>query len=351
MNKKAITTVVATSLLIIVTIFSIITFQNFYQTYSTNLMSKAETDTKINPELKIEGIIEDELYLISEQNIETLDIFDSNHIEVCNLNYFSSPYLKHYFSFDENNITYIKDLIDDASYGNSEITSAADTTYVDWSSQGYLNGALYGSGVNTERARFYISENITYNQSFSISLWVNPIKYNDSYDYSIIFESPMIKLNSDGTLYVRSPSTVSWPYATTNNPIPLNKWTNIIVTVNTTDNTKHYIKVYLNGIDSTYNSFIGSGTLTPYSLLKMFSAYSNSYAGNLNGKIDELKIYDKALTQEEVTQLYTNNKINSGSGSKIKTYDLKECNLDKDETYEIISSNGYTVKSEEIYYE
>jgi hypothetical protein len=73
-------------------------------------------------------------------------------------------------------------------------------------------------------------------------------------------------------------------------------WTHVAMTFNGTDN-----KLYLNGILTATNT--DSGTVSGYfQFLNL--GYHISYNKYLQGSIDELYIYNRALSPAEVTQLY-----------------------------------------------
>lgn len=73
-------------------------------------------------------------------------------------------------------------------------------------------------------------------------------------------------------------------------------WTHMAMTFNGTDN-----KLYLNGILTATNT--DSGTLSGY--FQFFNlGYHTAYNKYLQGFIDELYIYNRALSPAEVTQLY-----------------------------------------------
>jgi len=80
-----------------------------------------------------------------------------------------------------------------------------------------------------------------------------------------------------------------------------NEWTHIAVTDDTST-----AKMYINGdlVDT------GPGEVTTISTnLRLATRYSNT--GYLNGKIDEIKVYNRALSPDEITYLYESSEIKS----------------------------------------
>ncbi len=76
-----------------------------------------------------------------------------------------------------------------------------------------------------------------------------------------------------------------------------NKWVNIIATKNNTE-----YKLYINGILSQQNT--GTSTFSTELTNTRIGAYTQSQERNFKGKINNIKIYNKALTQEEINVNY-----------------------------------------------
>lgn len=350
MDKKAITSVVGTALLLVVAVVSVIYFQSSFQTYQTGILSNSETKSKHENNLKIETIAGDYLYLNSNSNISTLKIQDSTGIEICNLNDLYHPNLKHYFSFDENNITYINDLIEPLSYGFSDKSSPSDTSFVNWTPNGYLNGAFIGEGKNTEKLNILLNDNPSQYKTLTMSFWIKPGSYSnlDGDNFFWIHEGPSIRHYIDSIqVYLATEGVYSQKY--TNEILQINQWNHLVVSINTTIDLKHEIKIYLNGNETTYyQTHLGSGNLRNTQNQTFFSTKLNTYLGNFNGSIDEYKIYNKILNETEVQELYTNNKVSLNFDSNIQKYNLKSCDLEKGKNYEVVTSNGKSLISKEI---
>ncbi len=91
----------------------------------------------------------------------------------------------------------------------------------------------------------------------------------------------------------------------------ISNWNQIILTV---ENNNIY-KIYLNGSD------IGPLTTYPYGNSNCLSQRVCGRESNpqgeffFNGSLDDIAIYNRALTQEEITALYTGTPVNGGGGS------------------------------------
>lgn len=85
-NKKTISPVVATALLLVVAVLTIVGFQDWFQTYSSNVFTKVESDSSTNSNLQIESIIGKNLYIKNlGQNNLTINKVKISGID-CNIN-------------------------------------------------------------------------------------------------------------------------------------------------------------------------------------------------------------------------------------------------------------------------
>jgi hypothetical protein len=98
--------------------------------------------------------------------------------------------------------------------------------------------------------------------------------------------------------------------------ITVNEWTHIVVTRKRSTQTK----IYKNGVDvtSNFSYTLGSNTIdcgynsTQYCTIGALKDNNTSTFGYIKGKMDSVLVYQKELTQAEVTELY-----NSGNGKQI----------------------------------
>jgi hypothetical protein len=84
---------------------------------------------------------------------------------------------------------------------------------------------------------------------------------------------------------------------------PLNTWVHVVGIVYANGTTN----IYVNGVLDTSATIATAGTYTPSQLgtqTYYIGRYNNGGA-NLNGSIDQLRVFNRALTAGEVTQLYT----------------------------------------------
>ena len=102
------------------------------------------------------------------------------------------------------------------------------------------------------------------------------------------------------------------------NTISINTWYNVVFVVDRTDK----LKIYLNGTRQTVTNTGPENNLTPYTSTNFntnnpfrIGAYTDSNnvtaLPSFNGKIDAFNVWNRVLTQSEITELY-----NSGNGKQ-----------------------------------
>ncbi|MBI4895551.1 MAG: LamG domain-containing protein [Candidatus Aenigmarchaeota archaeon] len=182
------------------------------------------------------------------------------------------------------------------------------------STQGILNSAQKFDGIN------YIKLNPLTLTDFTTSVWINPSQLPENDGASILNNEQCgaindwgLQLNKDGTVRVQIGKLNSGDtFITSVNSIPLNQWTHLIVTRNTTDGS---IKIFINGeLDSTgvaHKETVGSSDGTCDA-----DKYKNSIGiGNTErlsalgvrgfvGSIDEVRVYKRTFSSEEIQNFY-----------------------------------------------
>lgn len=181
------------------------------------------------------------------------------------------------------------------------------------------NGITYDTGLwGTDSATFdnstdYINVGSDYlvfgNPAFTINTWVKPNTFTGANQYiygEAVNIGNIVNLSLSDQNYFRFGyrGTINWSYINFGgSPIDLDKW--YMVTVAYTPSTGTG-KVYLNGVDSTNQTATYSGSLSGYSFLRNTIGNSpyhlNTY--NFNGQIEETAIWDRVLSEQEITDLY-----------------------------------------------
>lgn len=177
----------------------------------------------------------------------------------------------------------------------------------------YSNGPI-GRSVNFDGTSGFISSNEAplLTDRISIATWVNPkLQRFDNYtnggivvnggDYEIA-----ITANTNTIRYALFEVTGTSAWTDTGIPINIDMWSHIVVTYDGSN-----VLTYLNGLEVHRGSYSGSMPETSYKLgvggrylSQGQSVPSDGWYSFFNGKIDDLRIYDRALSTEEITALF-----------------------------------------------
>jgi hypothetical protein len=123
-------------------------------------------------------------------------------------------------------------------------------------------------------------------------------KYGSHAEYSLVlWEDGKFKYKHNGTADTFS-----------NSIIPLNKWTHIALT---RDNDKKVIKIYINGVLDKTNTYSTAPSSSKSEKLIIGSGeFYSATMKNFQGQMDEIKIYNIVLPQDEIKSIY--DKENNG---------------------------------------
>ncbi len=198
----------------------------------------------------------------------------------------------------------VKDKSGNGNTGN--LVNIATSTF-------YTRGKL-GQGFKFDGANDYMTTASTFTPTttFTVSAWVYPIRYGivsfraafatRTYDSTDNFG---VWLRDNGLYYIQvhgngtdvAANTVAYSDK---------KWDHIILVKNT---SSPYVKFYVNGV-LRYSSTSNPDTLTSRQL--DVGSYSNT-TGPFLGTIDDVRIYNRALSDFEVTQLYKQGQVTIGA--------------------------------------
>lgn len=212
--------------------------------------------------------------------------------------YLSSKLVAHY-KFDEGNGTTANNSVNDSSL-NGTITGAT------WSKENKSGKSI--SFLDTSNDYILSNNNANLSGDQTFSTWVYPkstsglegIITNHNHE-----TNSNIGINMVGTRYSISIGYTdgSREYNTkqSNQTVALNKWTHLTLKYNLNENS---ISLYING--KLDNQWTLTKTVKFTSGKILIGQWSTAYLGNykFNGLIDEVKIYNTALTDEEIKQDY-----------------------------------------------
>ncbi len=213
-------------------------------------------------------------------------------------------------------------------------TTAHNTTWLQ------LNGE--DEYINTTQIDIF--ENLT---NISVSMWVNITSNASSMRLFSNSEdgvnTPLqLSLTSSRLLASFTRDLGTTDTVTSTNRIHLNEWTHIVLWRNSSDTT-----FYINGTQDSggFQSWNSSTSATTTIALKI-GVLGNGTAFFLNSSIDEIRIYNDTLTDDEITEIYNSGRvqnsslttdnldlwmpINENSGTVIHTLNETETSIDAD---------------------
>ena len=141
----------------------------------------------------------------------------------------------------------------------------------------------------------------------SISLWIRPTAVNSD---NILFTYGSASGNNVYGGSFNATNTYNFTYNTNLafvNPTTVNNWKHIVITFD----ASKVAKIYVDGVYGNQNAqytWYTSGT----NLFYLGNSFG-SVTGAFNGAIDDLKIYNYALSAAEVSSLYTSNTLSSSN--------------------------------------
>ena len=344
-SNKAISPVVATALLLVITVLTTISFQNWFNTYSNFMFTDIENQINTKNQLSIEGIIENKLYIKSDflDTLTTFKITNTKGNIMCEIN-------------NQNNRT--NQLKSDTrlllTFDNGTATDLSG-----YQNNGEIHGGVNCSvkGINGLGCEFngingqinvLDDDSLDIENSLTLSTWVKlkslsprPSLIGKSSTYAYF-------ISNTKTIYSFLNANNGWEGSGHSLPqdIELNKWYNIIITYES--NNKNIVKYYLDGKLIFNRSNIIKGDLT--------KTFSNVIIGNengnyINGTLDEITIYSKALTDLEANQIFKSQKAQYYEQlltNGIKEIDITKCNLEKGQIYDFIGTTNNQIIEETI---
>ncbi|MFA5926665.1 MAG: DUF2341 domain-containing protein, partial [Patescibacteria group bacterium] len=195
----------------------------------------------------------------------------------------------------------------DSHGGIGVVTGATATTGVIGGGQAF-NGSAYISAGNPSALNFNASD------SFSINMWAN--SSNWATNYEMLFDKYLeatlkgYSLGADGTNRTLSFAIGggSWPgnflRVTTQSALSNSTWYHIVATYDGSESVSG-VKIYVNGVSQTLTTVIDalSAADTTSTAPAQIGARNGSNYGFV-GSIDDTRIYNRVLTQSEVSELY-----------------------------------------------
>lgn len=208
-----------------------------------------------------------------------------------------------YYSFDDDDLSGSNPL--DITPNGNDGTNIGATTGV----TGILNEAFDFDSASTDYINTNTAFAYTSGDAFTISTWIYPTSYGGG-GFGRIFSTERNSPNAGILFYINSGNTIDVGFTgrtgvvqSSSGHFSLNTWVHAVAVYDGGTG----IKIYIDGVERANNPTYGSPLSSTVNGL--IGKAANGNTRNFDGKIDEVAIWDRALTAQEISVLY-----NSGNG-------------------------------------
>jgi hypothetical protein len=163
----------------------------------------------------------------------------------------------------------------------------------------YFNGSNIIKYTNTSHPLFNIGNNY---QTFTISFWVNPTNNAGAFILGTFGWGYFVGLTPNNNIkfsYVYSNSPPHWTTLTSSASVTTNIWQMISITRSGTTNSIYINGVLNNTLTSEPNFLVNNNNNNCW-----FGANGQDNNSYLSGKLDDIGIWNRALTDQEIKKLY-----------------------------------------------
>ena len=186
------------------------------------------------------------------------------------------------------------------------------------------------------------SSGVNLAQNFTYSVWVNSLDMTADSGYSrrIIRGNnnnrPYLGVHTTGVFEFSVANSSGYTHSILSSSVSVNQWYSLVGVYN---NDTQNLTLYLNSVfQGTTN--LGS-KINDYSNVNIILGYATPTQGRLNGSIDEVLIYNRSLSQAEVTLLYANYSVTSTGINRTGTPSTEGLVLDINfDDYSVADNSG-----------
>lgn len=200
----------------------------------------------------------------------------------------------------------------------------------------------YGEFVANQNQYVQVAHDsqLSFSDQLTISAWVYPVSRPANGGLHTI-----VAKDTNYEFHLDSQGRVFWYWErssggantlTTSNVIPLNTWTHITIRYNRSASSNERQKIYINGVVAATNS--DNQPLKTNTVNLEIGRDYNSDNRTFSGRLDEVAIYNKALTDSQIVNLYNERHLCQSSGLQCFSDDFQSQPLD--EQWRVFSSSG-----------
>ncbi len=183
------------------------------------------------------------------------------------------------------------------SSGNNNTGTFSGSSY--WSTSGKYGSSFTNSLTNGMSLSNGNDANVT--GDITVEAWIYPTSFSNN---TIVHKDGQYSLTIESSGNITWADSSNWSFAnfgSKNIGLVTNQWQHIVAT-----KTGGTVKIYLNGVEKVSQAF--GGALTSTANVMSIGCYSNATAcyssSYFMGKIDEVKVYNRALSSDEVKLRY-----------------------------------------------
>lgn len=344
---KAISPVVAVALLLVVTVSAAVGFQTWYNTYSSEILTEIENEDTINT-MRIDKIVGNSLYVysVSAHNISSIKVRDVSGDLVCDFeNQSNLDGQVFHLNFDNKNSTHFYDMSGTGNHG--EMTDVTIT--------GGRVGQAYGGIINTSQVTLIDSPSLSSPSStgeLTFLFWINFNSLDYPFNNVNFFRKNgggiteyMVSyrhLNTRFRFYVENSSIADFSQLT-HIGWNVGRWEHLTVKYNSTTKNATW---YLNGVNLQSNILDIQDELADGIGDLVIPERDNDDIINIT--YDEMIMYNRTLSDREVSNIYYFNSLNLSLGEGYNTLPIPGCNLTKKNKYDIVIDTGNKISQATI---
>jgi arabinan endo-1,5-alpha-L-arabinosidase len=176
----------------------------------------------------------------------------------------------------------------------------------------YAAGAVGKALVLNGTSGVKLADNLIVGNTYSISMWLNPsalTNYTTAF-FGFAKENYWISFvpggGPGGTDSVLWSGSINWFDGKFGSTIPKDKWTHVVMVVNKANLSSGVLTIYLNGVKA--NTLVGFPDVFSSGSTSTFHLGVNYWDTPYKGSIDELKIFNEAISPSNVALLYGESK-------------------------------------------
>ncbi|MFH1637783.1 MAG: LamG domain-containing protein, partial [Candidatus Woesearchaeota archaeon] len=238
---------------------------------------------------------------ITVWNQTTNDVDNDSYTNIIRWVVDNNPLMAVYMPFDSNISSSTASLIKDYSGSNKNGTlgNSSGNTQPNWTSSGHSGGAYKFDGINDQ---LITPSTVNARPNISITAWVNPGVLNDNvYAVSYGGQEAVLYCYSNSKCIALMVNNSNSQQFTGQCSVPAGQYTFLALTY---ENSTYNLTLYTNGQPCASKIVDGGARLNQGTIA--VGSNVDGESNFFNGTIDEVRMYNRSLSSEQVAALYAN---------------------------------------------